>query len=152
MQHSDSILDDILTAMEETRKKRGVNWVQLVRWPGLSDAPVFWTFVDWEGHIEHHRLKCQVPIEKYHGSITTGYFDRLIDFVEAVGFWEFDNVYNNWEMVTDLPSYQVTVSLTSKTKQVVSYGESGPPALWAIAGLIDCAFHQAMKAKNLEDS
>jgi len=47
---------------------------------------------------------------------------------------------------------QVTVSLTSKTKQVVSYGESGPPALWAIAGLIDLSFHQAMKARNLEDS
>ena len=66
-----------------------------------------------------------------------------MEFIDGVGFWEFDEYFKKYETMTDLPSYEVTVNSIQGTKRVVSYGPSGPCFLWALAGLIDLAFHEA---------
>jgi hypothetical protein len=72
---------------------------------------------------------------EYTGETSRWEFDNLAAFVLRAGFFDWKDEYR--ENITDLPTYEITVSRAASTKTVLQYGTNEPPDFWVIAEVID---------------
>jgi hypothetical protein len=71
----------------------------------------------------------------YTGEVGQWEFDNLAAFVIRAGFFSWKDEYR--ANVTDLPTYQITVTKAVTSKTVLQYGMNEPPDFWVIAEVID---------------
>ena len=72
----------------------------------------------------------------YTGEVNQWEFDNLAAFVVRAGFFDWNDEYRLGN-VTDLPSYEITVTRGGSSKTVLQYGMNEPPDFWVIAEVID---------------
>lgn len=70
------------------------------------------------------------------GEVGQWEFDNLAAFVIRAGFFGWKDEYR-LENVTDLPTYEITVTKAITSKTVIQYGMNEPPDFWVIAEVID---------------
>jgi hypothetical protein len=92
--------------------------------------------VEYTGHMHVARLG------DHRGRVNLYDFQRLAQFIAGTRFWELESHYDFRDsVVSDGPGACVMVATHARRKLVGNYMDSGPPELWAIAGLIDLLLH-----------
>ncbi len=116
----------------------GITQIGLERSPCFGECPVYTAVINASGRVEYHGRMYVPRLGTYTGKISLYEFRCLAQFVSVTRFWEMESYYDfRNSVVTDCAAACVLVATESHRKLVSNYGDSGPPELWAIAGLID---------------
>ena len=121
----------------------GVMQIGIERTACFGECPVYSAAIHADGRVEYRGDWYVERMGKHSGKASLYDFHRLAQFIVGTGFWEMETQYDFADsVVTDCPSTYVRVATADRSKIVSSYADSGPPELWAIAGLIDLILHR----------
>jgi hypothetical protein len=115
-----------LDASASVRLKRGMCFGKCPAYEVVlrADGTASWQgegFVDRMGHHD--------------GRFDPSQLVRLLALIERYGFFSWADEYTRF--VTDLPTYELTVTRGGQAKRVIQYATDAPPHFWTIAALID---------------
>ncbi len=82
----------------------------------------------------------------HEGRFNASEFADLSAIVERCGFFDWQDEYT--EMVTDHPTYVLTVSRGEESKTVVQYATDEPADFWTLAALVDGVSMQVVWADS----
>lgn len=116
----------------------GITQIGLERSPCFGECPVYTVILHASGRVEYHG-RLYVPRLGTHGGKVSLYeFRCLAQFVARTRFYDMESYYDFRDsVVSDCAGACILVATGGRRKLVSNYGDSGPPELWAIAGLID---------------
>lgn len=124
-------------------RSHGITLVGLERSPCFGECPVYTALIHKSGLVEYQGRMYVERLGEHRGKVNLYNFQRLAQFIDGTGFWQMENYYDFRDsVVSDCPGACVLVATPTRRKLVSNYADSGPPELWAIAGLIDLLLHQ----------
>jgi hypothetical protein len=130
------------TPDEVDDQSHGITLVGLERLPCFGACPVYTILLHASGLVEYQGLMHVERLGAHRGQGNQYEFQRLAQFIAGTRFWEMESYYDFRDaVVTDSPAACVLVATATRRKLVSNYADSGPPELWAIAGLIDRLVH-----------
>jgi hypothetical protein len=120
----------------------GITLVGLERSPCFGECPVYAALIHSDGRVEYQGHMHVPRLGEHRGKVGLYEFRRLAQFIAGTRFWELEPYYDFRDsVVEDGPGACVLVATQGRRKLVSNYADSGPPELWAIAGLIDLLLH-----------
>lgn len=126
------------TVEEVEDSTHGIIQVGIARSACFGECPVYDAIVHASGLVEYTGLLYVSRIGDHRAWCRLYEFQRLCQFITNSGFWNMESRYDFRDAaVSDAPGSCVLVATAEQRKLVSNYSDSGPPELWAIAGLID---------------
>jgi hypothetical protein len=103
-----------------------------------GESSVYSAILHANGQVKYQGDMHVDLLGEHFGKLNEHDFRALAQFIAGTQFWKMESEYDfQNKIVTDFPSTYVLVATTDRRKIVKNYADSGPPELWAIAGLID---------------
>lgn len=125
-----------LSAFED--RGHGIIQVGLERSPCFGECPVYAAAIHHDGPVEYEGHMHVKRLGRHTGRASQYSFQRLAQFIAGTRFWQMESYYDfRHAVVSDCAASCVLVATATRMKIVSNYADSGPPELWAIAGLID---------------
>lgn len=119
-------------------ESHGIIHVGLERSPCFGECPVYTALIHSTGLVEYEGRMYVERLGNHRGKVNLYNFQRLAQFIAATRLWQMESYYDFRDaVVSDCPAACVLVATQMRRKIVSNYADSGPPELWAIAGLID---------------
>ena len=116
----------------------GLTQIGLQRTACFGECPVYTVIVHASGRVDYHGRMYVPRLGTHTGMVSLPDFQNLAQFIAGTRFWEMESYYDFRDcVVSDCGGACVLVATENRRRLVSNYGNSGPPELWAIAGLID---------------
>jgi hypothetical protein len=112
-----------------------IEFVKLTRGMCFGHCPVYHVTLRSDGTASWHGEAFVERMGTYEGRFNASEFAHLAALVERCGFFDWHDEYT--EMVTDLPTYTLTVSRAQQSKTVLQYATDEPADFWMLAALVD---------------
>ncbi len=112
--------------------------VTLRRGPCFGSCPVYDVTLRRRGRSTWNGEMFTERIGRYRGDLDRDEFDRLAEFIERSGFFDWKDEYDPvGSTVSDGSTDVLEVRRSGKTKTVSQYSTDEPPDFWVIAKLVE---------------